>query len=158
LEGVYLTKNKMNPEILFNVVNAIAMVAWGLLIVMPGAAITRIFIRSGIVILLLAAIYATLIVAYFDPKVMQDFSSLSGVMHLFTDPMGVVAGWTHYLVFDLFVGMWITNDALKAGVNRWLVLPCQIFAFMFGPIGFLLYYGVRFFVTKSLKVNLFAEQ
>ena len=147
----------MEPNTLFQLVNALAMLAWILLIALPNAKITRVIIRSGIFLLLLAGIYAILIVSYFDPKVMQDFSTLQGVMSLFTDPMGVVAGWTHYLAFDLFVGMWITADAFKTGVSRWLLLPCQFFTFMFGPIGLLLYYLIRFFVAKSLKADLMAD-
>lgn len=147
----------MKPDTLFQLVNGIAMLGWLLLIALPQAKITRVLIRSGVALLLLAGIYAALILAFFDPNVMQDFSTLQGVMNLFTDPMGVVAGWTHYLAFDLFVGMWITADAFKTGVNRWLLLPCQFFTFMFGPIGFLLYFLIRFFVAKSLKADLMAD-
>lgn len=144
----------MNPDVLFQLVNAVALIAWLLLIIFTNLKITRMLVGSGVVLLFLAGLYAVLVLTFFDPDIMQDFSSLQGVMHLFTDPMGVVAGWTHYLAFDLFVGMWITNDAQKVGVNRWALLPCQFLTFMFGPIGFLLYYLVRFFTTKSVPGNL----
>jgi hypothetical protein len=148
----------MDADSLFQLVNTVAMIAWVLLIAIPKLKLTRILVGSGIILLLLSGIYAVLILMFFNVDIMQDFSSLAGVMSLFTDPMGVVAGWTHYLAFDLFVGMWITADGAKNGINRWLLLPCQLLTFMFGPIGFLCYYAVRFFVTKSISNNIIAGE
>jgi hypothetical protein len=148
----------MDADSLFQLVNTVAMIAWVLLIAIPKLKLTRILVGSGIILLLLSGIYAVLILMFFNVDIMQDFSSLAGVMSLFTDPMGVVAGWTHYLAFDLFVGMWITADGGKNGINRWLLLPCQLLTFMFGPIGFLCYYAVRFFVTKSISNNIIAGE
>lgn len=144
----------MEPNALFQVINLAAMIAWLLLIIIPTAKITRTLVHSGVIFLFLAGLYAALIVSFFDASRMQDFSTLEGVMSLFTDPMGVVAGWAHYLAFDLFIGMWITADGAKNGINRWLLLPCQILTFMFGPMGFLCYYGVRFFTMKGLPPRL----
>ena len=148
----------MEADGLFQLVNMITIIAWLLLIIIPNMKVTRILVGSGIVFLLLSGIYAILILSFFSLDSMQDFSTLDGVMGLFTDPMGVVAGWTHYLAFDLFVGMWITADGMKNGVNRWLLLPCQLLTFMFGPIGFLTYYAIRFYVTKSLSGNLMGSE
>lgn len=144
----------MEANTLFQVINGAAMIGWLLMIIIPTAKVTRTLVHSGVVFLFLAGIYAALIFSYFSFSAMQDFSTLEGVMDLFKDPMGVVAGWAHYLAFDLFVGMWITADAAKNGINRWSLLPCQVLAFMFGPLGFLSYYGVRFFVTKSVSPRL----
>ncbi len=148
----------MTADILFQIANTVALIAWILLIAIPNVKLTRFLVRSGVVLLFLAGLYTLLIFMFFSPKNMQDFNSLRGVMSLFSDPMGVVAGWIHYLAFDLFVGLWITADAAKSGVNRWLLLPCQLLTFMFGPMGFLLYYLVRFFVTKSISTNLMESE
>jgi hypothetical protein len=67
------------------------------------------------------------------------FNSLSNVMLLFTDRWLVLAGWVHYLAFDLFIGSWQVRDARRNGVPFWLVAPCLVLTFMFGPIGLLLY-------------------
>ena len=105
----------------------------------------------------MAAFYAIIIFSSFQADNMQDFNSLAGVMSLFTDKLGVVAGWAHYLAFDLFVGLWITSDAVKRGINRWLLLPCQILTFMFGPMGFLVYYIIRYVKEKSVPANLMTD-
>lgn len=62
-----------------------------------------------------------------------------GVQHLFTMPEVALAGWLHYLAFDLWVGLWIARHADALGISRWLQAPVLFATFMFGPIGLLLY-------------------
>jgi len=62
---------------------------------------------------------------------------------------GLVAGWIHYLAFDLFVGLWIATEADKAGISRWLQAPILVATFMFGPIGLLLFFATRMIPTPS---------
>ena len=71
------------------------------------------------------------------------FGSLADVSALFQDPWTLLAGWIHYLAFDLLTGVWETRDAARRGVPHWLVVPCLFLTFMFGPAGWLLYMGVR---------------
>ena len=61
-------------------------------------------------------------------------------MALFQSRWMTLAGWTHYLCFDLFVARWIMNDAPDAGY--WLT-PILFLTLMFGPIGLLCYLAVR---------------
>lgn len=77
------------------------------------------------------------------------FGSLAGVMKLFTNPWAVLAGWVHYLAFDLFVGAWEVRDAEQHGVSHLLVVPCLFFTFMLGPIGLLMYMGARTLFGKA---------
>ncbi len=60
-------------------------------------------------------------------------------MLLFTDRWLVLAGWVHYLAFDLFIGSWQVRDARRNRVPFVLVVPCLVLTFLFGPIGLLLY-------------------
>jgi hypothetical protein len=61
----------------------------------------------------------------------------------------MVAGWTHYLAFDLLVGNWEMRDATARGIPYALVLPCLVLTFLFGPAGWLLYVIVRLFRRGS---------
>jgi len=70
-------------------------------------------------------------------------------MVAFTVPEAVIAGWLHYLVFDLFVGAWEVRDAQKRGINHWLVVPCLFFTLILGPVGLLLYIALRFATRKG---------
>ena len=55
----------------------------------------------------------------------------------------LLAGWIHYLCFDLFIGSWEVRDSEQRGISHWLVLPCLFFTFMLGPVGLLLYFTIR---------------
>ena len=71
------------------------------------------------------------------------FSSLDGVASLFANRWLLLAGWTHYLAFDLLVGVWEVHDSRERGIPHLLVVPCLALTFMFGPAGWLLYQLIR---------------
>ena len=70
---------------------------------------------------------------------------------LFSNPWALLAGWIHYLAFDLLIGTWETRDAREHGVPHLLLVPCLVLTFLFGPAGWLLYRGVR--LTKSSQMR-----
>ncbi len=134
-------------ETLFALVNPIPLPAWLLLAVIPRWRYTLPLVR-GLAIPLLAIAYLVLIATRFGASG-GDFNSLSGVQRLFADPYLLLAGWIHYLAFDLFVGAWIVEDALERRVPalaRIIPLPLTL---MFGPAGLLLYLLLRHFTAKD---------
>jgi hypothetical protein len=80
------------------------------------------------------------------------FGSLPEVMKLFTNEWAVLAGWIHYLAFDMFVGAWEVKDSQEQGVSHVLVIPCLVLTFLLGPIGFLLYHIIRRFAPKGAEI------
>jgi hypothetical protein len=132
----------MNAETIFSIANGTAILSWVLLAVAPRWRGTRIAVHAGTIPLLFSAAYLVLIVMFFG-SAEGGFSSLGGVMKLFANEWMLLAGWIHYLAFDLFVGAWEVRDSARHGVSHWLVVPCLFFTFMFGPIGFLLYMAIR---------------
>ncbi len=83
-------------------------------------------------------------------KVRGSFWSLKGIINLFKTPRVVLAGWVHYLAFDLLVGLFIVNDAAQYNISHWLLLPCLFLTLMFGPAGFLVYLLLRIIVTGDV--------
>ena len=82
------------------------------------------------------------------------FGSIEEIRALFADDSALVAGWFHYLAFDLFVGSWIVRDQTASGVPALLVLPCLPLAFLFGPAGLLLYLVLRLaFRPRALSLE-----
>ena len=77
------------------------------------------------------------------------FGSLQDVMLLFKNESAVLAGWVHYLAFDLLIGRWIATDASSHKISKWFVAPCLVCTFMFGPVGFLLYFILKYFYPKN---------
>lgn len=71
------------------------------------------------------------------------FSSLSSVALLFQNRGMLLAGWVHYLAFDLFVGSWEVRDSRAAEIRHYLIVPCLLLTFLFGPAGWVLYLLIR---------------
>jgi len=140
----------MKAEQIFSIANLIAMISWLLLVIAPRWVFTRKVVLSGAIPLLLSVAYLILIVAFFGSSE-GGFSSLAGVMKLFTYEWTVLAGWIHYLAFDLFVGVWEVKDGQAKNISHWFVIPCLVLTFMLGPIGFLLYSILRLFLAKGDK-------
>lgn len=138
----------MNPSQLFQIVNMLVLPGWLLLIFFPRWQWTHKII-TGIIVTLLAAVYIFCIMKVFNPDTIKSFGTLQGVMVLFTHETAVLAGWIHYLAFDLMTGLFEIKNAQKNNISHLLVIPCLLFTFMFGPLGLLLYFLVRFFITKK---------
>ena len=138
----------MKPEQIFTILNLVAIAGWLLIAILPRWRYTRIIVLSGAVPLLLAVPYTVLIVLYFG-QAEGGFGSLADVMKLFTNEWAVLAGWIHYLAFDLFVGSWEVRDAQERNVPHLRVIPCLVMTFMLGPIGLLAYSVLRLFPQKG---------
>jgi hypothetical protein len=131
----------MDAERLFSIVNPAATVGWLLLLMAPRRRWAT-FAAGTLIPILLAAVYLGLLLLHWSEG-RGGFSTLQGVTDLFANPWLLLAGWVHYLAFDLVVGTWETRDAMERGVSRWLLAPCLLATFLFGPVGFLVYQGVR---------------
>ena len=135
----------LTPDFLFSLANPAALLGWALLVLAPRWRGTRTVVLSGALPLLLAAAYAVLIAThYLGPHGGEGgFGSLDDVAALFRDRWALLAGWVHYLCFDMWTGAWELRDAQRRGVPHGLLVPCLLLTFMFGPVGLLLYFGVR---------------
>jgi len=138
----------MNPDQIFQIVSAIAMISWIILIIFPYKSWTS-ELLIGVIITLFGIVYTFIIFTSISPGDFNNFSTLDGVMALFTNKEGVVAGWIHYLAFDLMAGLYIVNNSRKYNINRWVILPSLFFTFMLGPFGLLLYLIIRAFKTRQ---------
>ena len=128
------------------------MPAWALLILAPHWRGTKAIVHSMLYPLLLGGVYiAGLIGTMFMGMGAEgaNFTTIAGVRQIFASDMGVVVGWAHYLVFDLFVGAWIVRDSTRRGINHLAIVPCLLFTFMLGPIGLLMYVALRKFTGKG---------
>lgn len=139
----------MNPDKLFSIANMVALAGWLLLTLLPRWRYTRLIVMAGLIPLILSALYLTLIVLYFG-EAEGSFGSLAGVIQLFENPHAVLAGWVHYLAFDLFIGSWELKDSEKHQIPLYFVIPCLFLTFMFGPVGLLIYFVIRGIKTKKL--------
>ncbi len=134
----------MTAEQLFSILNLMTVAAWLLLVCLPRVRWTSTLLPVAMP-LLLAVIYVVLVIAML-PRTDGGFSSLAGVRALFDNPWMLLAGWTHYLAFDLFIGGWEVRDAQRRGIRHVLIVPALVLTFLLGPAGLLLYLATRWFV------------
>lgn len=138
---------EVTPATMFMVLNYAVLPFWALLVFLPLSKITDTLVHSVLVPILLGVVYAWLLASavYGTPPPPEGaaFSSLEGVMKLFSVERALVAGWAHYLVFDLFIGAWEARDAQRVGLNHFILIPCLILTLLVGPIGLLAYLIAR---------------
>ncbi len=139
----------MELATLFSAASTLALAGWLGLLLLPSK--YRLWRPAGIfVALALSMLYAGLIGAFWTSGE-GDFGSLAGVARLFEHPGLLLAGWVHYLAFDLLVGAWEREEAQRIGLSRWVLAPCLVLTFMFGPLGWLAFMAVRSFRVRTLE-------
>ena len=136
----------MTAERLFSALNLMAVAAWLPLVFLPRVRWTARLLPVAMPSVL-AVVYVVLVAATLT-RSEGGFSSLAGVRTLFDDPWALLAGWTHYLAFDLFMGGWEVRDAQRRGIPHLLVVPALVLTFLFGPAGLLLYLAIRWFAPR----------
>ncbi len=134
----------VNWDFLFGFTNALALVGWVLLALLPRGPKLMSTIMYGVVAILCliyAGLFVALIAKLVDPGAVAgaatqgSFQSIEGIRALFATDAGIVIGWTHYLAFDLFVGLWIARDADNKKFSRAVQIPFLFATLMAGPIG-----------------------
>ena len=131
----------MSPDTLFQYASPLAMIGWIILALSPLAPRWADRIGGFIIPAILSLLYAAVILGYWW-QWQGGFDSLANVMLLLSNPWMALAGWVHFLAFDLFIGGWITRTARAQGLAHLLILPCLLLTFLFGPIGLILFLSI----------------
>ncbi|MDF1601702.1 ABA4-like family protein [Mesorhizobium sp. YIM 152430] len=139
----------MSADLIFQYATLIAVAGWATLIVSPLMPRISNLAATYAMPALISVAYAGLILAFWS-RAEGGFASLDEVAQLFQTRELLLAGWLHYLAFDLFVGAWIVRTGRTDGVPFWLVLSCLPLTFLFGPAGYLAFVAIR---AASLQVR-----
>ena len=132
-------------DTIFSLCGNLAMLGWLGLVFLPGQRIVVEVIARIAIPLAIAALYVFLMVTHYAAAPAgAGFGSLDAVASLFSVRGLLLAGWIHYLAFDLFVGSWEVSDARANGIHHLFVVPCLFVTFMAGPAGLALYFIVKF--------------
>ncbi|MDA4845136.1 ABA4-like family protein [Hoeflea poritis] len=127
----------MNPEAYFSLAGIAAMAGWVMLILGPRRFAWFNFIPCWLIPGAISALYSVLVLTWFS-SAEGGFDSLASVAALFENDWALLAGWVHFLAFDLFVGAVMAARMDYAGVGRLVQAPILTTTFMLGPLGFLL--------------------
>ncbi|MFC5412707.1 ABA4-like family protein [Larkinella bovis] len=133
----------MTPDTVFQIVNALVLPQWILMMVAPRWKPTDFLTKSLLIPALLAVFYIYYLFFGQSGLDLQSFSTLEGIKTLFSQSDAVLAGWIHYLAFDLTVGCWMMRNSHRRGIPHGALVLCLIFTFLAGPVGLLLYLIIR---------------
>jgi hypothetical protein len=139
----------MTADLLFQFANPLALTGWVALALSPLAPRALHTFAAVVVPTLLSIAYAAIVLAFWN-SAEGGFDSLQSVAQLFANRWLLLAGWLHYLAFDLLVGAWQVRTARRESISHALVMPCLLATFLFGPAGYLLFQGLRL----SLRTHL----
>jgi hypothetical protein len=132
----------MDLEAAFSSAGTLAMAGWGALVLAPLAPRAAQAVAGLAIPGALSLGYGVLILLHWA-QAPGSFGSLAEVQALFTHPGLALAGWVHYLAFDLFVGAWIVARARAEGIGHALILPILPLTLLFGPLGLAAFLALR---------------
>jgi len=132
----------MSPDALFQVANSMALLGWVVLALSPLAPRVLSLVGGVAVPLVLSGGYTAIVLSHWSSG-QGGFDSLASVEQLFKSRWLLLAGWVHYLAFDLLVGAWQLRTARREGIPHLHLLPCLMATFLFGPAGYLLFQLLR---------------
>lgn len=127
----------------FSLVNTVILLPWLLMLIAPNWQWTKKLIYSYVFQILLGILYLVWFLMNSGDFDFNAFSEIELLAGAFANPQLAFIGWIHYLAFDLFVGAWILKDGQEHKIAHWKLIPCLLFSFMMGPIGLLMYFGIR---------------
>jgi hypothetical protein len=139
----------MPPETLFQIANPLALLGWLALALSPLAPRAAQLAAAVAIPLLLSLAYSGLVLAFWS-QAEGGFATLAQVQRLFEDPRIALAGWLHYLAFDLWIGAWATRTAQADRIAHLLLLPCLALIFLFGPAGLVAFAILRFTLARKV--------
>jgi len=119
------------------------MLGWLILIFLPRRWPQLLWLPRFIIPFALSLLYSGLAMAHIATVEGGGFGSLAEVKVLLSNDWALLAGWIHYLAFDLFIGGWIAVKADEVGINRVIQAPILLATFMAGPLGLALFLAMR---------------
>jgi hypothetical protein len=120
----------------------LAMLGWLSLILLPRwRGVSQLF--AGLVVPATLSLGYVVLIAMHWHEAKGGFSSLDGVAALFASRPILLAGWVHYLAFDLFVGAWTLRRSQGERLPHLAMIPVLLATFLFGPLGYLLFLLLR---------------
>jgi len=130
---------------------------WLMLIFIPNSGVTKIFVNSIILPVILSSTYIYIIyqLILMEESFFEIFTlylSLEALYTIFATDNFLLIFWIHFVSINLFLGSWMSRDAIKYNMSRAAVaLPLFIIYFT-GPLGIVLYWVIRVFYSKKISL------
>ncbi|MEM6972116.1 MAG: ABA4-like family protein [Pseudomonadota bacterium] len=142
----------MDFETIFSIAGLIAVFGWLSLLVSPLVPRWSDWIAGMGLPIILSLGYVFLLIIPASGTA-GGFGTLADVMELFSYEQAALAGWLHFLAFDLFIGAWVCRTARAESMSFWLVAPCLPVVFLFGPAGLLAFQVMRAIRGRTTRAS-----
>lgn len=137
----------MLADRLFLIVTLGVIPFWLMLICAPRWRWTRL-IHGVAPFIVLAATYVWALTLEGDAPAGAGFTTLDGLLLLFSSRESMLVVWIHFIVVDLFAGAWIARDAPNQGIRHLWIVPILIVTFALAPLGL-----GSYLVLRSVRGN-----
>ena len=131
---------------------------WFILIFFPNSRLCLIFISSIFLPIIFSLIYGYIIYLLitngqniFDS--IDLYLGIENLHSLFSNDTFLLIFWVHFLAINLFLGSWVSRDALRYGVPKFLSGISLISIYFTGPLGLVLYWFIRIFYSKKISLH-----
>tara|TARA_S200000501_G_C20563299_1_gene629750 strand:- start:2 stop:499 length:498 start_codon:yes stop_codon:yes gene_type:complete len=159
-------KDFFTIEIIYQFVNIGVVPFWLMLIFLPASKFTNLLVNNLFMPTVLALTYGYIVYQQIYPLgldenidfdiVLRNFNlylGLSQLMELMDNELFVLIFWIHFLSLSLFLGQWISRDALKYNVHKFIVFFPLILTYFTGPIGLCFYLILRLLIVQKFKLH-----
>jgi len=134
----------MDHDLVYHAANSLILPGWLAMILRPSWRFGTDVLAPVITPVAMAALYSVyLVLAMTADGDGGGFGSLAELSAAFSVDVGVMVGWAHYLVADIFIGSWALRDSQRLGIKHGVMVPILILLLMLMPVGFLIYMLVR---------------
>ena len=142
-------------ENIYYIANIGVIPCWLLLIFSPNNLITKFFVKSLIIPLLLSTAYIFISYQiYMTENIFEIFNLYMGINELyaiFSNEAFLLIFWLHFLSVNLFVGNWIANAGNVYMVPRFLIIISLVLTYFTGPVGLVFYWLIRILYSKKIN-------
>ena len=128
---------------------------WLMIMLIPNSRITQIFVNSIVLPLIFSTAIVYLIynaILLEEPifDVFKIYFSLDNLYTVFATESFLVIFWIHFLAINLFLGSWVSRDAVKYNISKKLTFLPLVLIYFTGPLGLVLYWLFRVFYSKKI--------
>ena len=159
-------KEFFSLEIIYQFVNIGVIPLWLMLVFLPASKFTNLFINNLFIPTVLALTYGYIVYQQIYPLGLEEnidfdiilknfnlYQGLPQLMELMDNELFVLIFWIHFLSLSLFLGHWISRDALKYNIHKFIVFFPLILTYFTGPVGLCFYLILRLLIVQKFKLH-----
>ncbi len=159
-------KEFFSLEIIYQFVNIGVIPLWLMLVFLPASKFTNLFINNLFIPIILALTYGYIVYQQIYPLGLEEnidfdiilknfnlYQGLPQLMELMDNELFVLIFWIHFLSLSLFLGHWISRDALKYNIHKFIVFFPLILTYFTGPVGLCFYLILRLLIVQKFKLH-----